>query len=163
VLRSAGFWVAVAASLAAGYAVRAAVEIWTDVNAQSLVPHTRLEELTAGDCSNPVDANADVIRIAKKVLEDDRSGFEDIEFSRTDRPCVLEFSIPHESFYQGLVAIRSDGSTVRLDFFSRLDASLNATERATFSVWILPGEYAFENIHSRLFKISRPDEVRLLK
>lgn len=161
-LRSARFWIALVLAGVAGYGVRWVMDLSTSISAASLVPKARLEELTAGECPGPVDPKADVLRTVRKVLQDDRSGFEDLEFSATDRPCVLEFSIPHESFYQGRLAVRFAGSTTRLDFFSRFDGALNATDRPTFTVWLVGKEFAFEDIHSRLFKVVRAGEVKLV-
>ncbi len=161
-MRSARFWIAIVLAGLAGFGLRAALDLSASISAASLVSKARLDELTAGECPRPIDAKADVLRTARKVLEDDRSGFKDLEFSATDRPCVLEFSIPHESFYQGRVAVRFAGSTIRLDFFSRFDGALNGTDRPTFTVWLVGKEFAFEDIHSRLFKVVRAGEVRLV-
>jgi hypothetical protein len=162
-MKSRAFWLAVVAALAVGYGLRAAMDASSRVDAELVVPQARLDALTAGECPVDVDPGGDLVRTVRKVLQDDRSGFEDLEFSRTSRPCVLEFSIPHESFYQGRVSVRPVGSTMRWDFFSRFDGALNATDRATFTVWIIGDAYAFEGVHSRLFRIVRPGQVTLVK
>jgi hypothetical protein len=163
VLSSAKFGLAVVVALAVGYGLRAAMDASSRLHAELVVPQARLDELTVGECPVDVDPDGDLVRTVRNVLRDDKSGFEDLEFSRTPRRCVLEFSIPHESFYQGRVSVRPVGSAMRWDFFSRFDGALNVTDRATFTVWIIGDAYAFEDVHSRLFRIQRPGQVTLVK